>query len=46
MSITGKESILKVLTAFNPWWKTGAVNPKMVQPYRRFAFSVQDSQRY
>ena len=38
MSITSKESILKVLTAFNPWWKTGAVNPKMAQPYKRFAF--------
>ena len=38
MAITSKESILKVLTAFNPWWKTGAVNPKMAQPYKRFAF--------
>ena len=38
MSITSKERILKVLTAFNPWWKTGAVNPKMAQPYKRFAF--------
>ena len=38
MSITSKESILKVLTAFDPWWKTGAVNPKMAQPYKQFAF--------
>lgn len=38
MAITSKESILKVLTAFNPWWKTGAVNHKMAQPYKRFAF--------
>ncbi len=38
MAITSKESILKVLTAFNPWWRTGAVNPKMAQPYKRFAF--------
>ena len=29
---------MKVLTAFNPWWKTGAVNPKMSKTYRRFAF--------
>lgn len=38
MAITSKEGILKVLTAYNPWWKTGAVNPKMSKTYRRFAF--------
>lgn len=38
MAITSKEGILKVLTAFNPWWKTGAVNPKMSKSYKRFAF--------
>ena len=38
MAITSKEGILKVLTAFNPWWKTGAVNPKMTKTYKRFAF--------
>lgn len=38
MAITSKEGILKVLTAFNPWWKTGAVNPKMAKTYKRFAF--------
>ncbi len=38
MAITSKEGILKVLTAFNPWWKTGAVNPKMSKTYKRFAF--------
>ena len=38
MAIISKENILKVLTAFNPWWKTGAVNPKMSKTYRRFAF--------
>ena len=38
MAITSKESILKVLTAFNPWWKSGAVNPKMSKTYKRFAF--------
>lgn len=38
MAITSKEGILKVLIAFNPWWKTGAVNPKMTKTYKRFAF--------
>lgn len=38
MAITSKESILKVLTAFNPWWKTGGVSPKMSKTYKRFAF--------
>lgn len=38
MAITSKDSILKVLTAYNPWWKTGVVNPKMTKTYKRFAF--------
>lgn len=38
MAITTKDSILKVLTAYNPWWKTGVVNPKMTRTYKRFAF--------
>ena len=38
MAITTQEGILKVLTAFNPWWKTGAVNPKLSKTYKRFAF--------
>ncbi len=38
MSITTKESILKVLSAYNPWWKTGAVNAKLTKNYKRFAF--------
>ncbi|MGM9564869.1 ATP-binding protein [Evtepia sp.] len=38
MAITTKEGILKVLTAFNPWWKTGMVNPKLSKTYQRFAF--------
>lgn len=38
MAITGKEGILKVLTAYNPWWKTGMVNSKLSKVYRRFAF--------
>ena len=38
MAITTKESILKVLTAYNPWWKTGSINPKMTKTYKRFAY--------
>ena len=38
MSITSKERILKVLSAYNPWWKSGAVNPKLAKSYKRFAF--------
>jgi predicted AAA+ superfamily ATPase len=38
MAIISMEGILKVLTAYNPWWKTGAVNPKMTKTYKRFAF--------
>jgi predicted AAA+ superfamily ATPase len=38
MAITSKEGILKVLTAYNPWWKTGAVSSKMSKAYKRFAF--------
>jgi predicted AAA+ superfamily ATPase len=38
MAIPTKEGILKVLTAFNPWWKTGAVHPDFTKKYRRFAY--------
>ncbi|MBR4291333.1 MAG: ATP-binding protein [Oscillospiraceae bacterium] len=38
MAITSRESILKVLSAFNPWWKTGTINPRMSKTYKRFAF--------
>ena len=38
MAITSKESILKVLSAYNPWWKTGSVNTKLIKSYKRFAF--------
>lgn len=38
MAIASKEQILKVLMAYNPWWKTGLVNPKMAKSYKRFAF--------
>ncbi len=38
LSIISQEGILKVLTAYNPWWKTGAVNPQLSRSYKRFAF--------
>jgi predicted AAA+ superfamily ATPase len=38
MAITSKEGILKVLKAYNPWWTTGIMNPKMFRTYKRFAF--------
>jgi len=38
MSIASHENILKVLTAFNPWWKSGSVRPEFSKTYRRFAF--------
>jgi predicted AAA+ superfamily ATPase len=38
LAITTKESILKVLAAFNPWWKTGAVHPSFTKEYKRFAY--------
>ena len=38
MAVITKEGILKVLTAYNPWWKTGLMNPKMSKTYKRFAF--------
>ena len=38
MDINSKENILKVLTAFNPWWKTGKVRPEFSKAYKRFAF--------
>ncbi len=38
MAITSKEGILKVLTAYNPWWKTGSISQKMTKTYKRFAF--------
>jgi predicted AAA+ superfamily ATPase len=39
MAITTREGILNVLSAYNPWWKTGTISPKMAKTYRRFAFS-------
>jgi len=38
VALITKEGILKVLTAFNPWWKTGAVHPGFTKQYHRFAY--------
>ena len=38
MAITTKERILKVLTAYNPWWKTGTTNTTLTKAYKRFAY--------
>ncbi|HIV80957.1 MAG TPA: ATP-binding protein [Candidatus Avanaerovorax faecigallinarum] len=38
MAIISKEGLLKVLVSYNPWWKTGVVNPKLSKNYKRFAF--------
>lgn len=38
MAITSKEGILKVLSAYNLWWKTGAVSVQSSRPYKRFAY--------
>ncbi len=38
MALISKEQILKVLSAYNPWWKTGTINPALTKTYKRFAF--------
>ena len=38
MAITTKEKILKVLAAYNPWWKSGTTNPTLTKAYKRFAY--------
>ena len=38
MAIATKENILKVLSAYNQWWKTGTINPAFTKKYKRFAF--------
>jgi len=32
------ENVLKVLTAFNPWWRTGNMRPEFKRTYKRFAY--------
>ena len=38
MAIISKENLLKVLSSFNPWWKTGIVNPRLAKSYKRFLY--------
>lgn len=38
MAITTRESILKVLRAFNPWWISGNVNKAFVKEHKRFSY--------
>ncbi len=38
MAIITNENILKVLSAYNPWWKTGLMNPKLSKSYKRLAY--------
>jgi len=38
MAIITQEGIQKVLTAFNPWWRNGTVNPRLTKTYKRFAY--------
>ncbi|MFI3168131.1 MAG: ATP-binding protein [Bacillota bacterium] len=38
MSIITSENILKVLSAYNPWWKNGGINENVAKSYKRFAF--------
>lgn len=38
MAIIKKDQILKVLNAYNPWWKTGAASPSFAKSYKRFAY--------
>ena len=53
MDMLSQENILKVLTAFNPWWKSGSVRSEFAKTYKRFAFyealnmlTHKDLQRY
>ena len=38
MPIIDSDALLKVLIAYNPWWKTGQISPRMAKTYKRFAF--------
>lgn len=38
MSIINTDNIMKVLSSFNPWWKSGVFPSAMTKPYRRLAF--------
>ena len=38
MSLTSQENVIKVLAAFNPWWKSGFIRPEFSKTYKRLAF--------
>ncbi|KUO53087.1 MAG: AAA family ATPase [Desulfitibacter sp. BRH_c19] len=38
MAITSTENILKVLSAYNPWWRSGIVRSEFSKQYKRFAY--------
>ena len=38
MEILSHDNILKILIAFNPWWKTGVVRPEFAKTFKRFAY--------
>jgi predicted AAA+ superfamily ATPase len=38
MQIKSVENIIKVLSAFNPWWKLGSVTKDFAKPFKRFAY--------
>ena len=39
MSVFSKEGILKVLSAYNPWWRSGDAQLRQTPETKRFAFS-------
>lgn len=38
MAIISREAILKVLMAYNPWWKSGGIHPRLARSYKRIAY--------
>ena len=38
MNVVSEQNILKVLTAFNPWWRTGNLRAEFKKRFKRFAF--------
>lgn len=38
MALFDKHSILRILSAYNPWWSSGTIHPALTKSYRRFAY--------
>lgn len=38
MPLTNPENIMRVLSAYNPWWRTGSMRAEFKKAYKRFAF--------